>query len=229
MSGYPLGTFDIAEYQLFAAFGITLSNKINAGVAFKINYANYHENLTAATAVGVDMGLLYKISPSLNFGFAVQDMFANYTWNSNELYGTSQSRNVVNTFPIRLKWALAYQKEKFTVTTEFEVQFYISETTSNELFIDGFSSSDIFESTNNEIATSSGIFRVGGAWKAHERFTLRAGYRISDTTNSQSGSLSTGFSIHLPFEPFQPSIDYAFVIEPYQVANMHIFALRLHL
>ncbi len=227
-SGYPLGEFDISEYQLYAAFGIKFSPKFNAGVTFKLNRADYHEDLTPANAIGVDLGFLYKISQNLNFAFVIQDMFANYTWNSNKLYGVEQSRNVVNTFPTRFKWALAYEKSSFTIATEFELQSYISETTSTDIFVDTGSNTQVFKSID-EIATSSGIFRLGGSWEAHERFTLRGGYKITDTSNSESGSFSTGFSINLPFDALSPSIDYAFVTEPYNVANMHIFALRLHL
>lgn len=228
LSGYPLGSFDAAEYQLATTFGINFSKKVRAGISFKLNYADYHPDLSSATGVGVDLGLLFALSSNLNFGFTIQDMFANYTWNSSDLYGTSQARNVVNTFPTRFKWGLAYQKEKYTISSEFEVQAYTSEVTEREVFTNGNASPTIFETTN-DISTSSGIFRLGGSWKAHERFTLRGGYKITDTSSSDSGSLSTGFSVHLPFDSFAPSIDYAFVIEPYGVANMHVFALRLHL
>ncbi len=228
LSGYPLGSFDISEYQLFTAFGIKFSPKFNAGIGFKLNYAKYHSELPGATALGVDLGLLYKISDHLNFGFTIQDMLANYSWNSSSLYGSDQSRNVVNVFPTRYKMGLSYQRNEFTLSTEFEVQSYISEVTSRELFIDGSSTPSIIETTE-EISTGSGIFRIGGSWKAHKRFSLRGGYKIMDTSNMKSGSLSTGFSVYLPFDTFSPSIDYAFVIEPYNVANMHVFALRLHL
>ena len=228
LSGYPLGEFNTSEYQLFSAFGVQFNSKFNAGISFKLSYANYHEDLSPSTSVGVDLGILYKLNKSLNFGFTIQDMFANYTWNSNDLYNTAQSRNVVNTFPTRFKWALSYQNNTFTLASEFEVQSYISEVTRKEIFIEGNSGTTILE-TIDEISTSSGIFRVGGSWKAHERFALRGGYRITDTTNSGSGSLTAGFSVNLPFDMLSPSIDYAFVMEPYNVANMHVFALRLHL
>ncbi len=227
LSGYPLGTFDIAEYQFLTTFGIKFSNKFNAGIGFKLNYANYHEDLPAATAVGVDLGMLYKINQSLNIAFVIQDMFANYSWNSSELYGLAQSRNVVNTFPTRFKWALSYEKNDFAIATEYEVQSYLSETVTYDVFVRGGTTSVI--ETTDEISTSSGIFRIGGSWRTHDRFSLRGGYKFADVTDSNSGSLSAGFSVYLPFDVLSPSIDYAFVIEPYQVANMHVFALRLHL
>ncbi len=228
LSGYPLGSFNASEYQLFSAFGVQFSSKFNAGISFKLSLANYHEDLSTASSVGVDLGILYKISNSFNFGFTIQDMFANYTWNSKDLYNLQQNRNVVNTFPTRFKWGLSYQNETFTVASEFEVQSYLSEVDKREFFTTNNSTPDFID-TINEVSTSSGIFRIGGSWKAHERFTLRGGYRITDTANSESGSMSSGFSVNLPFDALSPSIDYAFVIEPYNVANMHVFALRLHL
>ena len=52
---------------------------------------------------------------------------------------------------------------------------------------------------------------------------------MEDLKDSGSGHLSAGFSINLPFDRFSPSIDYAFVREPYGVANMHVFAIRMNL
>jgi len=228
LSGYPLGTFSISEYQLNTAFGLRFSERFYGGVSFKLNYADYHEDVSAATAVGVDIGILVRLTDYLNAAVAVQDMFANYTWNSGDLFGQSQSRNVVNNFPTRLKWALAYQVEDFSVNAEYELHTFGSEVRETEVFIteDG---TPIPITELNTINTSSGALKFGGVWNAHERITLRSGYRITDTETSGTGSFSAGFSVHLPFDNFAPSIDYAFVQEPYGVANIHVFALRLHL
>jgi hypothetical protein len=228
ISGYPQGTFDASEYQLLTAFGIRLSEKVNAGIGFKLNYANYHEDLEAATAVGVDFGLLFDLSESINLGLTVQDLFANYTWNSAELYNLSQTRNVANNFPTRYKAAISYQSETFVINSELEVQSLLSEVNSPQLFITDGSTPGIINTTE-EVNTNAVIFRTGGSWNAHERFTLRAGYIVQDSGSSGNGSFSGGFSIHLPFDTFAPSIDYAFVAEPNKVSNMHVFALRLHL
>ena len=228
LSGYPLGTFDASEYQLFTAFGLRLNERFKGGINLKINYANYHPDLSPSTGVGIDLGFLIHITESINLGIAVQDLFSNYTWNSGELYGQDQSANVINTFPTRYKFALAYQHQKFTISTEYEIQSLISDQTTREIFIDGSGPPQVFETTE-EILTGTSLFRTGASWKAHERFTVRGGYRITDLKQSGSGSLTAGFSLHLPFDVLSPSIDYAFVMEPYNVANMHVFALRLHL
>ena len=227
VSGYPDGNFDVSEYQLHTAFGIRMSSKFNAGFGFKINYANYHKDLEPETSVGIDFGLLYKISSHLNFGFAIQDLFAEYRWNSADLYGIQESRNVVNKFPTRFKWGLAYQNTSFTVSGEYEIQALTSEIEENETFISNGRPNLITSVT--EIKTNAQQIRLGGAWNAHERITLRGGYSLPDLSDISSWGASSGFSLYLPFDKFAPSIGYAFVLEPNRVSNMHVFSLSLNL
>jgi len=227
LSGYPNGTFDVSEYQLNTSFGIRMSTKLHAGFGFKINYASYHEELDPETSVGIDFGILYKISEKLNFGFAVQDMFAEYRWNSAKLYDLTESKNVINKFPTRFKWGLAYQDPVFTVSGEYEVQALTSEVEQNETFIaDGRPN---LISSITELKTNAQQFRLGGAWNAHDRITLRAGYSLPDLSDTNSWGASSGFSLYLPFDKFSPSIGYAFVLEPNRVSNMHVFSLSLRL
>ena len=228
ISGYPLGTFDIAEYQLNTAFGLRFSERLFGGVSFKFNYANYHKELSASTSIGVDLGILYRFGNFLNFAATIQDMFANYTWNSGDLYNQSQSRNVVNNFPIRIKWAFSYQKQKYAIQTEYELKTFESEINVYETLIDE-NENPIQLSMLNTSKTNIGVFKVGGTWHAHEHFSLRTGYRVFDISEFKRGSFSSGFSIHLPFDTYAPSFDYAFVSEPYGISNVHIFALRLNL
>lgn len=227
VSGYPNGTFDASEYQLFTAFGLRLSDKMNIGAGFKLNYAKYHDDLDAATSVGIDLGLLYKITSDLNFGFAMQDLFAEYRWDSADLYNQNESRNVINKFPARFKWGLAYQKENYTLSADYEIQALISEITEEEIFISNGRSALI--TTTSELKTNVKQFRLGGSWNLHERFTLRGGYNLPDLTDSDSWGASSGFSLYLPFDKFSPSVGYAFVLEPNRISNMHVFSISLKL
>ncbi len=227
LSGYPTEQFNTAEYQLLAAFGIKLSEKFNAGLGFKVNYADLNDDLPTSLSVGIDIGFLYKITPNLNAGFAVQDIFSEYSWESSELYGTDQARRVINKFPTRIKWGLSYHNPTFTTSIDYEIQAYTSDIRETESFVES-GKVTIIESIST-LNTSSQQIRLGGAWNAHERFTLRAGYQIPDFSDSKSWGASTGFSVYLPFDKYSPSIDYAFVIEPNQISNMHVFSLSLKL
>lgn len=226
-SGYPTELFDISEYQFASNFGIRFSDRMNGGIGLKFSLANYHQELPNATTVGIDLGLLYT-GNFINIGFSVKDLFASYSWDSSDLYGLDQSRDNINNFPTRVIFGVAYQHEDFTISSDFEIQAYTSETPgSEEIFIDNGIPS-VFRSAM-EINTSSTQFRLGGSWKAHERVTLRGGWQLPEATNSASWGMSSGFSIHLPFDVFSPSVDYAFVVEPYRISNMHVFSLRLNL
>lgn len=226
-SGYPTEYFNISEYQFASNFGIRLNSKLHAGVGVKFGLANYHDDLDQGVSLGVDIGILYQTNGPLNIGLSVKDLFGSYSWNSQQLYGLDQSKNVVNEFPTRYILGLAFQKEKFTLSGDFEIQSYTSEISSSEVFIsDG---SPVVITSNEQVETSSAQMRLGGSWKAHERFSLRAGWQLPDFKDPDSWAMSSGISIHLPFDIFSPSIDYAFVMEPYRISNMHLFSLRLNL
>ncbi|MEQ8525507.1 hypothetical protein [Gracilimonas sp.] len=227
VSGYPTELFNINEYQLASNFGIRMSERFHAGIGLKFSLADYHAELDNAFTVGIDLGFLYFPGNYTSIGVSVKDLLANYTWNPQQLYGLDQGRNEANDFPTRIVFGFAYQRDKYTISSDFEIQTYTSELQRQRIFIDQGNPITIMETET--ITTSSTQFRLGGSWKAHERFTLRAGWQLPETTEFDSWSLSSGFSIHLPFDVFSPSIDYAFVMEPYRISNMHVFSLRLNL
>ncbi|MEX0723947.1 MAG: hypothetical protein WD357_03405 [Gracilimonas sp.] len=226
-SGYPIDKFDASEYQLSGNFGIRISEKLNAGVGLVFNIANYHPMLDNPTSFGIDLGLLYQTNLNINLSLAVKDLFSSYSWNSQDLYNLSQAQDVINQFPSRIITGAAYQVDDFTISGEIELQVYNSETQVNELFVLG--GSPVYSRSTEEVRTSSSRIRLGGSWQAHERFTFRGGWQLPETTQIESWAMSSGFSIHLPFDVFSPSIDYAFVMEPYRISNMHVFSLRLNL
>src|SRR5690554_6489480 len=55
-SGYSTGEFETSEYQLLAAFGMRMSDKLKAGIGFKLNYAKLHDDLKSSTSLGIDIG-----------------------------------------------------------------------------------------------------------------------------------------------------------------------------
>jgi hypothetical protein len=226
-SGYPIDRFDASEYQFSGNFGLRLSERLNAGVGLVFNIANYHPQLDNATSFGIDLGLLYQTNANLNLSLTLKDLFSSYSWNSQDLYNLSQAQDVVNQFPTRIITGAAYQTDQFTISGEFELQVYNSETQTNEVFVLG--GSPVYSSSDEDVRTSSSRIRLGGSWQAHERFTLRGGWQLPETTQIESWAISSGFSIYLPFDVFSPSIDYAFVMEPYRISNMHVFSLRLNL
>ncbi len=226
-SGYPLDRFDASEHQLSGNFGLRLSEKFYGGIGLKFSIANYHPQLDNSTSFGIDIGFLYQTDANINLSLALKDLFANYSWNAQNLYNLSQARDVVNQFPTRITTGIAYQARDITFSADAELQVYNSEIQRSEVIV--FNGNPVYTTTTEEIQTSAFQFRLGGSWQAHERFTLRGGWQLPDAGQVESWALSSGFSIHLPFDVFSPSVDYAFVMEPYRISNMHVFSLRLNL
>ncbi len=223
LSGYPTGQFSTSEYQLTGAFGLNVSQKLKAGVAFKLSYADLSDQLQASSALGIDLGVLYSLNEHLNAAVVIQDLFAEYRWDSSSLYELSQARQVSNKFPVRYKAGLSWMKANYTLSADYEIQSLTSDF--REIGTENGSTSEGIISRKNSVQQ----LRLGGSWDIHERFTLRSGLDLSNLRNTASSGGAVGFSIHLPFDKYAPSVDYAFVTEPNRISNMHVFSLNLKL
>ncbi len=207
-SGYHTGTLSTNEFQLGTQFGLRFHERIQGGIGLKLNMARYHEELDSATSFGIDLGLKANITDRITTGFVVQDLLASYQWHASELYGDDFNRASNHHFPVRLKTGTAFQlHETLLLATEIERRIHRPETADN--------------------AINTTFLRAGVSYRMHERFTFRSGIRIHQPGSDPVSALSAGFSIHLPFDRFSPSIDYTFAEETNKVANLHVFALRL--
>jgi hypothetical protein len=227
VSGYPTGQFDASDLQLRGDFGIRFNEKFYGGIGLKFSLADYHPELKKATSFGIDVGILLKTPSNLNIAFSIKDLFAGYNWNSQNLYGLGQAQNTLDEFPTRLTFGTAYEAEKWTLSADYEYLISKTEITSRQIIlIEGIPST---QSISEDVTSTLSQLRFGASADLHERFTLRGGWGLPSFNNTDSWNLSAGFSIHLPFDYLQPSIDYAFVKEPYRISNMHVFTLRLNL
>jgi hypothetical protein len=227
VSGYPTRRFDAADFQFRGDFGIRLSEKIYGGIGIKFSLADYHPDLKNATSFGIDLGMLLNTESPFNFAFTIKDLFAGYNWNTQSLYNLDQAQNTLNNFPTRLTFGTAYQAAKWSVSMDYEYVISSTDVTSNQIvLIDGIPS---YQTITEDVTSTLSQLRFGSSVDLHERFSLRAGMGLPSIENTDSWNVSTGFSIHLPFDYLQPSIDYAFVKEPYRISNMHVFTLRLNL
>ncbi len=227
-SGYHTDYFSTREIQAFAAFGINISNKIEAGIGLKLNYADFYSGVNASTSTGIDLGLLYQPVAHLRLGFALQDLLASYHWDTTGLYGDNTGKLTKDEFPTRLRFDGSYRLlgSRLILAAEYELRIQSSRISSTA--IDTTISAVPTEyRVSSVVHTSSSQLRFGVAYRIHPRITLRGGWQILDLKHpGYSRQPSLGFSVNLPFDRFHPSIDYAFIREPDGVANMHVFALR---
>jgi hypothetical protein len=230
LSGYPTERFSINDYQLFVAFGLRTSDRLNLGFGAKVVHASYYDDVNRPWGFGIDLGLTYRLAQGLSGSVTIQDLLTSLTWDTSDLYGTAGSTRKDDRFPTRFKFGLSYvfPNQKWMLGTEYEIRAQSSEVISTSVISDTGGPRIIRSS--DRIRTSSAQFRSGTVYKVHERVTLRAGLQILDFDYiEESLQYSAGFSIHLPFDRFSPAVDYAVVQEADGVSLIHVFALRFNL
>ncbi len=229
-SGYHTEMLSTHEFQLFAAFGISISPGVRLGVAAKLHYAKFFESIDNATGAGFDVGIITEPITNWRIGFTIQDLISEYSWNTNPEYGTLGGRNRNDGLPVRFRFSSSYRFSGLglLLSSEFEILRLDSEYQRREHFPGAVPPQNTTRSEN--VTSSSQLFRIGAVWKAHERITLRGGWEVMDLDYiKETHKLSTGFSVHLPYDVMSPSVDYAFVREPLGIAGMHVLTLRLSL
>ena len=223
LSGYPLGMVSTSDIQLQSAFGIRLTERVHAGIGFKINRADYHTEMKASTSVGVDLGMLVKLRQNTHWAFVVQDLLAEHTWNSGDLYNQHQSRNRVEPLPLRLKTSLSTYALRMHMLAEFEIKRFSSEITTRELFLSDGASVQYVEELETRFTRAS-FLRLAASRSLHPLFRIHMGW------NRHLGGISSnewraGFSLSMPFQPAL-KVDYGFSTSRHNLQSMHIFTLR---
>lgn len=227
-SGYHTENLSTNEFQLFAAFGIGLSPRVKLGASVKLHLSSLHKEIDHATGAGFDLGLIIQPISSWRIGIIAQDLISDYSWNTTSIYGTQDGRTRRDPFPVRFRIGTSqyFASWNLLLSSEFEIQRQRSEYQHTQI-IAGSTPPQSVQRTEN-ITTSSQLFRIGVSWAAHERLTIRGGWEILDLEFvNETYKLSTGFSVHLPYDAYSPSIDYAFVREPLGISSMHVLALRI--
>lgn len=227
-SGFHTGMLSTAEYQVSANFGIQFHERFLAGLGIKYNLADYHREVSSTGSVGLDAGILYMITDRLTAAFTVKDLLSGYEIDSSGLYGTERTTDGTLRFPLRVITGVSYAvSERWLVSADLERRLAEAERLFTETVIqNGF---PVPVQRRESITEAYTYLRAGTSFDAHERITARAGLQWADAGGENLLLPSFGFSLHLPFDRFLPSVDYAFVREPNQLTNMHVFSLRLNI
>ena len=229
-SGYHTGMLSVNEFQLIGNFAIRFSGRIWAGVGIKYNLANYHSELPNSQNVGIDAGLRVAVTNNLTFAVAVKDLLSEYRFDSTDLFG--QTAGSVNTysFPLRLITGAAYEiSDDWLVSFDAEFRFQTSDVLRANPLIRTLTFDGFPPMVRTEETSQTTFLRAGSRYSLHERVTIRGGFEFYDAGGENQLQPTAGFSLHLPYDRFSPSIDYAFVREPSQFSSMHVFSIRLHI
>lgn len=219
-SGYPTGSLSTSDFQLAGAFGISLSDLLKLGIGIKWNRADYHQDISAVSTIGVDLGLLIHTSERWTLAFVLQDLFASYSWDSGQLYGLEQGQSQKQSFARRIKVGSHLNLREFLdLTSEIELRnqpFQRSSYTMISDFGNPFLREIVTDETNRAL-----IFRQGIAWKYHPNLTWRAGIETTDIRLDPEVFWSIGFSLYPPKLSFTPGIHYAYRNEPGKGSSIH--------
>lgn len=200
-SGLQTKTYSTSENLFFLSVGINPSEKLSVGVTAKYYHYSLFDKMTS-TAVGFDLGVIYKIFDNLTFGGFIGDINSKYRWDSTPLYA-EEGNNFYDYFPVLKRIGLSYllPKNFGIVAADFETTSY-----------------------------GTKILRLGTEINLIEFLKLRAGIdRLNLENSDMIPKLSFGFGINHTLMNKFFELNYAFVNEPYAPFNQHIISIGVRL
>ena len=177
--GDELGTFESFDIAFTGSYGTALSNKLRGGVSAKIIYsrlsdqgAGQEKGKGTSTGFAVDLGLLYVVSPRLQFGLAVTNIGPKMAY-----IDAAQSDDL----PRNLAFGFAYK----LVRSEYNQLLVTAEV--NKLLVgldDGFS---------QEIKEA--IFNGGIEYMYNDLIAARAGYIYDQEGDVKTPTVGVGLRL----------------------------------
>jgi len=197
--GEPTGDLRTSENQAFLGFAIRFSPVFSAGVNVKLHYYHLYTDV-ASTTIGFDFGAFYMVTPEIGAAATVRNVSSRYKWDTGSLLGQSGQTSEVP-FPQLYTVGLSYQLADSLGVIDAEVEF------SNKSTI---------------------LARAGVEMTIVPEFSARAGIDRIDLTEQGNGiKPSIGFTFRKPLGGWTPAVHYAFIIEPFSPADMHIITVSV--
>jgi len=199
LHGVHTNDFSTSEFQFSFSFSNKFADILAIGVGGKFYYYRLFER-TTTTTVGLDVGVLYKVTPAISVGAAIQEINAKYRWDTSSLYG--RSGNVTTeAFPVLKRIGVAYQLPHGRGTIAIDLE-------------------------NSTRGTT--ILRAGGEIMATEYLTVRGGVdRVQLSENENGVKPSLGFTLARAVNELNPSLSYAYVFEPFSSSGMSVLTLSV--
>ncbi len=195
--GVKTGSTSTSENAFILSFGLRPDDRLSIGVSTKVYYHVLYEDMKS-TSVGFNAGLLYRIADDLTLGAAILDLNSRYRWDSKSLWGRSGT-SVTERFPTRRIVGVSYLEP----------------------------STGILAATQIEWIAGTAIAKAGFEYPVHELVALRAGIDQVSFSNDFTPRPSFGFQLRQPLLTWTPSLEYAFVLEPYGVGAIHVVGLAV--
>ncbi len=197
--GEQTGALRTSENLFFLGFGIRFSPEFSAGINVKLHYYHLYTDV-ASTTVGFDFGAYYLVTPRLGAAFTVRNFNSRYKWDTGTLFGQSGQTSEAP-LPQLYTAALSYQLPDSLGIIGAEVEF------SNK---------------------ASVLARAGAEFSILPEISVRAGVDRMDLKEKGNGiKPSVGFTFRQPMSGWTPAVHYAFIIEPFSPADIHVITVSV--
>jgi hypothetical protein len=197
--GERTSSYSVSENAFGLTFGLRPTPRLALGVSTKLLYYRMIEGLSSTT-VGVDAGASYLVNDELTLGAVFRDINSKYRWDTSKLYGRN-GRQTTDLFPRRAILAVRYAPSWFDASASAEWEY----------------------------VASGSLFRAGIESRIHPLVVLRTGVDGLNPEKALGVRWSAGMTVENTGLLWNPSFDYAFVVEPWAPSPAHMISLRLHL
>jgi hypothetical protein len=200
IDGFHTEMYSVSENQFSLSFALRI-RKVAIGLTTKLYYFSLFEKL-ASTTVGFDFGVAYPVSSRLTLGAVYRDFSSKYRWETGKLYG-QYGNSTIEKFPTLQTIAASYVLDQFGGILSAEVE------------------------RSNKGTT---VIRIGGEITPIDAITFRAGIDGWNVKDTDLAHPSFGFTLRAPsIADWKPSVNYAYILEPYGLFTMHVISLSIKL
>lgn len=227
-SGYHTEMLSTDEYLFFLAFGLRLTDRLQVGTSLQLFRADLYDGLSPEVSFGLDLGLLYELTPRVHLGFVADDLLGGYSWDTSDIYG-QQGRVTSDAFPrrFRLGGSYATRDGRLLLLAEGEARFTTVDYRERRVVL--FEGKPVSRLESEELTSASFLLRLGSEYRLSEQVRLRAGVdRIGDR-DLGGATPRAGVQFRQQVGNLTLDVDYAAVLEPYASGLMHAVALHVYL
>jgi hypothetical protein len=155
-----------SENQFFIGVANRFSEKLSIGLSVKFYYYSLYEEISSS-ALGLDLGALYKINDNWNISVVISDINSKYEWDTTPIYD-QEGLSTTDEFPLLYKIGISYNNPEQKLLTALE-----------------------YERSN----FGTNIIRFGAEYNLYENLYLRGGLDQFNLSNTEAGvKPSAGFS-----------------------------------
>ncbi len=231
-SGFPTTTYQTEEYHFFLAFGIKLSDRLSGGLAMQVFRSELFDDLDPGLSIGIDLGLLYQVTPRLALGLVADDLLGKYTYEGGSAGGLVGGTTTSDAFPTRLRLGTSYTLGDSTrgttqILADVEAQVSDREFVRYRTIILGG------EPQRQSIVTeqtSADVFARIGMEHTFAQFPLSIQAGVGGLSGDDFGldtlRPSAGFAVEQTAGTIVLRLQYAARLEPYGQGLMHLITVR---